>query len=48
MKNGKAVGEDGLTVDMIRAAGDTGVKWLHRLLCDYWDQVMIPMTGEQD
>lgn len=28
MKTGEAAGEDGITVDIIKAVGDTGIKWI--------------------
>ena len=42
MKNGKAPGADGLTVEMIKAAGQCGSTWLLRVINAAWKQKRVP------
>lgn len=42
MKTGKSPGIDGLSADMIKAAGIQGLQWLHRTLGVIWKENKIP------
>ncbi|XP_076061222.1 uncharacterized protein LOC143037003 [Oratosquilla oratoria] len=42
MKNGKAVGEDGLPVEVFKTLEEVGVEWLARAFNTAWNQGKIP------
>ncbi|CAM4833486.1 unnamed protein product [Rotaria magnacalcarata] len=42
MKNGKAPGNDGISIDVIKAGGLPMAKWLHEIFVDIWEnEIMI-------
>ncbi|CAF3297940.1 unnamed protein product, partial [Rotaria sp. Silwood2] len=42
MKNGKAPGNDGISIDLIKAGGLPLAKWLHEIFVDIWEnEIMI-------
>jgi Reverse transcriptase (RNA-dependent DNA polymerase) len=42
MRNGRSPGIDEVTVEMIKAAGEIGTKWLHRIILNVWKNKKIP------
>jgi hypothetical protein len=42
MRNGRSPGIDNITVEMIKAAGEIGTKWIHRIILNVWKQKRIP------
>ena len=47
MKNGKAPGCTGVTVEMFRTLGEDGVKMLHNLLNKIWSEEKMPRDWEE-
>ena len=42
LKNGKAAGFDGVHAEMLKAGGNTLVKWIHRLIARIWQDEVVP------
>ena len=47
MKNGKAPGEDEVTVEMTKSAGPIGMQWLYRLMRIVWKEGIIPKEWQK-
>ena len=42
LKNRKAPGICGITVEMLKVGGDVVVHWLHRIFCMAWESGTVP------
>ena len=42
LKDGKAPGTCGVYAEMLKAGGESGMKWTHRLFCSVWNSCVIP------